>query len=80
MELRFYVSLLEFIEPINHLEKLQGKMVKKKMIWDFSLFNLNFGIVSTNYPTRDAEKEKERRGNKTLEKREVAYFEEAITN
>ena len=76
MELRCYFSESTFIKLFNLLENLQGKMVYGKMIDDFSFFSLDFGMVITNFPNRNAEtRKKGRSGNKTLDTREVASFE-----
>ena len=64
MELRCFFSVSSLIKLFNLLEKLQGKMVSGKMIWDFSFFSLDFGMVITNFPNRNAEKEKERKERK----------------
>ena len=64
MELRCYFSVSAFINLFNLLEKLQEKMVYENMIWDFSCFNLDFGMVITIFPNRNVEKEKERKERK----------------
>ena len=65
MELRCYFSVSAFIKLFNLLEKLQGKMVYEKMIWDLSCFSLDFGMVITNFPNRNVEKEKKKEGAET---------------
>ena len=65
------VGIYKTIQPFG---KIARKMVYGKMIWDLSVFSLDFGMVITNFPNRKKRK-KGRSGNKTLDTREVTSFE-----
>ena len=48
----------------KNVNKNNGFSSMRKMIWDFSFLSLDFEMVITNFPNRNAEKEKERKERK----------------